>query len=634
MTLDPNSRVLLTEGLRPPPGYRVVNAVATTYSLDLATLMTAPLAFAMYEVGDTVDAAMRDQVRLVESLRRHTENLTVFCQAGAIHPRVNADRRLLAFIEDCVVETNGSTDHDSPTLFHPKIWVMRFEAYSGAVDGPAFLHRLVVLSRNITGDDSWDTALVLDEDPDGTIEAAPLAQFLRRLPQAALVEPSAKQRANVEALADAVAPLRFAAPAPFTHGVLLPIGLGFDDVWPFLPGAKRVLAVSPFLTAPAVAALGSISRNNTLISRQDSLESLGPDALGSWTSTRVLSSSQWTPGEGEDSGSDDSHDNAHPAEPGEDALFGVPRGPLHAKTFVVDYGDGSSLTVTGSANLTSYPWRSGTEFDVALWGPTRDCGVEAVLGDGRDGGLSEVLDEVTVEARTPLENVVEQKQLEQLHQRIAAAAPRLHVSPADDSEVMVEWVMDAKWTAAEQRLAAATQIHPVTVHASQRLDSHVRWSMEVDDVTPFVRVVTTIPGTDGDQVRGCVVRAELHGNLGDRRGRALRSLVNGQGAVTQYLTYLLGDPARGVGLGLDVSGQTRLGGEAGDAGAERGGDAPDAPLFEYVVRAFSRDPAALDRVASFISDVENDDGDANLPDGFLALWEAVMEARGGRERSE
>lgn len=42
--LDPRDRGALLEALRPPPGYVVDAAIATTYSLDLVTLLTAPLA--------------------------------------------------------------------------------------------------------------------------------------------------------------------------------------------------------------------------------------------------------------------------------------------------------------------------------------------------------------------------------------------------------------------------------------------------------------------------------------------------------------------------------------------------------------------------------------------------------------
>lgn len=47
--LDPEVRYTYLEELRPPVGYVLDWAVATTYSLDLLTLLLAPLAMVFYE---------------------------------------------------------------------------------------------------------------------------------------------------------------------------------------------------------------------------------------------------------------------------------------------------------------------------------------------------------------------------------------------------------------------------------------------------------------------------------------------------------------------------------------------------------------------------------------------------------
>ena len=43
---EPDSRVVLMDQLRPPAGYQLEAAVATTFTLHLATALVAPLAFA------------------------------------------------------------------------------------------------------------------------------------------------------------------------------------------------------------------------------------------------------------------------------------------------------------------------------------------------------------------------------------------------------------------------------------------------------------------------------------------------------------------------------------------------------------------------------------------------------------
>ena len=90
MSLTPESRVMLTDALRPPAGHRLDVAVGTTYSLDLTALLLAPLSFALFDQANSNDladdsASGLDPIRLLEAVRRHAQHTTVFCQAGGIH---------------------------------------------------------------------------------------------------------------------------------------------------------------------------------------------------------------------------------------------------------------------------------------------------------------------------------------------------------------------------------------------------------------------------------------------------------------------------------------------------------------------------------------------------------------------
>ena len=177
MTLTPETRVLLTDALRPPAGYRVEVAVGTTYSLNLTALLLAPLSFALFDQGNADEIGAVDPIRLLEAVRRYADRTTVFCQAGGIHVP-STYRSILTFVEDSVLEVMPF--HEG-AIFHPKVWAIRFTDQGGNR-----IHRVIILSRNMTLDRSWDTALVLDEEEDGAIDAAPAADFVRRLPTLAL----------------------------------------------------------------------------------------------------------------------------------------------------------------------------------------------------------------------------------------------------------------------------------------------------------------------------------------------------------------------------------------------------------------------------------------------------------------
>jgi hypothetical protein len=154
VTLTPETRVLLTDALRPPAGYGVEIAVGTTYSLNLTALLLAPLSFALFDQSKSDDIGAVDPIRLLEAVRRHARHTTVFCQAGGIHVP-STYRSILTFVEDSVLQVMPF--HEG-TTFHPKVWALRFVDQDGHR-----LHRVLILSRNMTLDRSWDTALVLDE---------------------------------------------------------------------------------------------------------------------------------------------------------------------------------------------------------------------------------------------------------------------------------------------------------------------------------------------------------------------------------------------------------------------------------------------------------------------------------------
>ena len=160
--------------MRPPEGFQLDIAVATTYSLNLSSLILAPLAMAAHDqVSGGADSAP-DPIALLESVRRYAQRTTVFCHAAAIHVP-GTYQRIVAFAEDSVVQVLPKS---AGKVFHPKIWVLRFINLDGNLR-----HRFICLSRNLTEDRSWDTVLVMDEAPDGAgANTAPLVSFLQGLP--------------------------------------------------------------------------------------------------------------------------------------------------------------------------------------------------------------------------------------------------------------------------------------------------------------------------------------------------------------------------------------------------------------------------------------------------------------------
>src|SRR5690625_5911911 len=113
--LNPDTTVLLTDALRPPAGYEVDQAVATTYSLNLTAMLIAPMTFTLGAVDDADALTSGDPVRLLDAVERHVEHTTVFVQAGGIHvPPTHS--RIHAFLEDSIHEVVAPREGH---LFHP-----------------------------------------------------------------------------------------------------------------------------------------------------------------------------------------------------------------------------------------------------------------------------------------------------------------------------------------------------------------------------------------------------------------------------------------------------------------------------------------------------------------------------------
>ena len=607
MTLTPETRVLLTDALRPPAGHRVEIAVGTTYSLNLTSLLLAPLSFAVFDEANSENIGAVDPIRLLEAVRRHAEHITVFCQAGGIHLPSNY-RSILTFVEDSVLEVMPF--HEGG-IFHPKIWALRFVDEHGQR-----LHRVIVLSRNMTLDRSWDTALVLDEAADGVIDAGPAADFVRGLPGLALRPGQERRMAEINNLADSLSTAWLAAPSPFTEGELLPIGLTDDPVWPFPDHARRLLAISPFLTKGAVHALAKLTPNRTLVSRAESLELIGSTSLDGWNVNVLQRLAEVDPG-----------DDISEASKALSEFQGMNDG-LHAKTFVLDLPESRSMVVTGSANLTSEKWGANVEFDAVLIGPTSGCGVEAVLnGSPEAPGLSRVLEEysITDEAGAADEAIATSHTLERFHQQLAVNAPNLHISALDDDRVEASLTLTIP-----SDPPGSTRIWLASLPGDSRgqsLGEMLAWTIAPINVTPFIAVETTAGEGEARVTRRCVLKATLSGAVDGRRQDAVFSILRNKDDVLRYLVFLLGDPSYDA-LFAQLAG---VNSERFDFNSTPG-FAADIALFEPLVRATGRDEDALARVASLVEELrERPNGAELVPEGFDELWDIVWQVH--RERT-
>ena len=140
--------------LTPPPGFHLVRAVATTYSLDFETLLAALIPLGLS--GDIDDGEMNNPVALLQAIRKVTGKLVIFCEAGQIKaPKIQG--KILGLLDDIVVQVALPRQGKLYPSFHPKTWTIEYENAIGER-----CWRFIVLSRNLTNDRSWDVAVSLE----------------------------------------------------------------------------------------------------------------------------------------------------------------------------------------------------------------------------------------------------------------------------------------------------------------------------------------------------------------------------------------------------------------------------------------------------------------------------------------
>ena len=600
--LAPHDRRTLLDALRPPIGHRLDQAVGTTFSLNLDSLLIAPAAFALFDVGDRSPADV-EPVELLDSIRRHADRITVFCQAGQLP--VPHKRRLFTWLEEGVIPVTAP----GGGVFHPKVWVLRFvDDESGAVR-----HRVLCASRNLTFDRSWDTLLRLDSTdgpPTGAVDVSGLADFVASLPGMAVGALGDTRRVAVAALADELRGVRLALPAGFSTLRFWPLGIGHED-WPFPPRCDRLLVVSPFLGAKALGRLPQADERRVLVARAEEIDGC-PTAAAGFDEVFVLDPDV-TP---------EAPLTVGPADDGREHSVGDPGCALeglHAKLYVVD-DDGHTRVFTGSANATTAAFGANVELLAELHLPSRTGGVERLLAeDGTGVSLRRLLlpYEPAADAVDRPDETAEDR-LDALRRAIAAVPLQGRVAPgrAEDS-----FTVRYHTTGPLPTLPGDVSLRcwPVTLPGAARpLESdasgHIDITFEtsLESVTAFVAVELS----DHNASTAFVLIAELLDAPADRRAKMLRIMLGDAARFLRYLLLLLSD---------EQSDRFELASILDDledaaGGGSRGRPAPPAvPLLEAMLRVLASNPRRLRQVEDLVEELRQG-GDDLLPAGFDDVW--------------
>lgn len=602
--LEPDGRVVLLDQLRPPVGYQLEAAVATTFTLHLGTALVPPLAFASHELR-----TRPDPIAALQAVRSCADRVDIFCQAGQIAvPGQPSD--LMAFLEPMVHPLRRPRPG---FLFHPKVWFLRYVA----PDLPDS-YRLLCSTRNLVDSHAWDVVVSLDGSLVDRPQAAnkPLAAFLRQLPAWAVTPLQEERRARVLDLADCASRVQWTLPEHVNEVRFHAFGVPRLAPSPDFSGYRH-LVVSPFCNDRGLQHVtAGNTRDVAIVSRSEDLAALDPQFLGRLRRPEGEAVFVLDPLAGLGSPAEPDGEGEWTPPTVESELMG-----LHAKVTIAERNRREAHVFVGSANATSAAYEGNVEFVVELVGRSTHLGVATLLdpGDGKDPTFRDLLQPyLPGQGIAPPEDDA-RRRLENVLRNLASVPCRTWVEQGEGG-YLVHLTSDAVLNVpAGHSVSLGLLTRPGVSHTTtDSAPCDVRFAdVPLPDVTPFV----TLRISDASGLTlGTVLHAPLQNDPPGRLDEVLARQVNTREKFFRFLALLLGlgDPAAlwaAVSAADSPSAEwgPRLGGSAG--------------IFELVLGALADRPetlADLDRLVSRLR--TTDAGRQIIPEGFDALWTAVTEA--------
>jgi hypothetical protein len=576
--------------LRPPEGYELDSAIAATYTLDLDALLSVPVALCFH---DTLEGEIQgERLALLEAIGQLNNRLKVFYQAGKIK-LPSSYNRLFALLEPWLQPVMpGNVAYSS---FHPKFWLLRYTAPKLPVR-----YRLIVLSRNLTFDRSWDLAVSLDgEVSRESIYSA--HQGWDDLVRDLLLQDPSFEPGKV--IRKELARINWHPPENFRDPRILAGGPGHGEPLDMFSSNDSILVVSPFLkdSAGGVGALDELAQrvpegSRWLISRGEELDDIGPEKLEGWSCLSINSD----------------------VVDGEERLeVGTARQNLHAKLIVVERGQtchwhlGSANATAAALGTLGYDPRN-TELMVRLTGKSTLIGPAALLEQwvDRNNPGNGLFVEHQFEERSESEGETVRNLFRVLSFDLIKANWTLYAREAESDPTLFELELQID-EIPKLPEGLSVEVGLLPVRGSDRpLSSEICWkNLNINQLSAFLAVRITSQASP--ETEHLVIQTDLNLPPGtDRERRIIEQMVDTEDKFLNYIRLLLQrHPDKNEWLGFDSSS-----GQAGALASLFG----ESPIFEQLMFAAARDTEALERIQKMIDRLEGTS--VPVPERFAQLW--------------
>lgn len=596
--LNPNNdRLDYGQILAAPNGYHLDFAVGTTYSLDLDALTGACIALGLSEETDS--DLMKNPICLLEALRNTGDKVALFCEGGQIH-LPNKVTSLYVLLEKMVFQVNAVKRREVKGYpsFHPKFWLIR---YIG--ENKDILYRVVVLSRNLTFDRSWDVTFYMDGKKSSSVsdKNAPVQDFLAFLLKNLGNDDNSKLKAKaIKNMIRELSQIVFdTGSKEFFDYDFIPTGIkksgggfhsimdtrlfrNFDDPLQ-KDGLHEIFIMSPFVSNDVIKYFNERNQyiNRTeymLITRAMSLGRLKPSDCSNFKIYTIKDAVL----QGETAISEN----------GEMAVG--QKQDIHAKVYMIRKDSYTDLYL-GSLNASHNAVYGNVEFMICLHSKNRYLNMEkltAGIFDGEEGGADNPFQQVSFSDSVIDEEEEKNHLLDGIIKKINRMQPHAIVSARNDYyDVTLEF---HNWT--ESFNEYEITISPLLANKTMPYAEQVIFSsLALTDLSEFYRISVR----DGERMVSRVIKVPTDGMPEGREKAIVSSVVNDKACFYRYIAFLLGDSFVLSALETDIQSKTgsasRLNGTSGlpalyEKMLQTAATAPERfKEIDYLIQAVSKD---------------------------------------------
>lgn len=515
--------------LAPPAEYNLDFAVGTTYSLDLDALVGASLALGLS--AETDSDLMNNPVCLLEALRCTSDKVALFCEGGQIH-LPNNPNSLYILLEKMVfpVKTVKTGVIASYPSFHPKFWLIKYVNHEGDAR-----YRVVVLSRNLTFDRSWDVVYYMDGSVTNTRTKKndPVCDFLRYLINQLPENENGQQK--TEAIQSLIAELPHIEFEPaekeFADFEFIPNGVTkssgdfyrFNETQLFTDTFREIAIVSPFISGGVIRDFNNRNENsgleNTqylLITRERSLSKLKEEDVDNFHIYTLRD----TVIDGETAISDDSM----PAQ----------KQDIHAKMYMVRKHTESNLYL-GSLNASHNAIYGNIEFMIRLQSKNRYLNMEKLTAElfGPDKeGPDNPFQEVNLQNAIIDEDIENEKDLDAVIKSINRSNPHaVAMQNGEDCSIEIHFGgCDIK--------GCRVEVRPLLLERKEPFAERVCFdNVRMAALSEFY----VISVSDAERTVERVLVIPTEGLPEEREKTVVSNVVKDKDCFYRYIAFLLGD---------------------------------------------------------------------------------------------